>query len=111
MSPQIKCWYKFKTKTARGFFQGWSQYSDSDGSFPIAIIIDELTKQTLEIAAENVAFSKLPPWLTTFEARKVYLCKDINGVLYTALNEAPASTPFDEVIASNILVEGYFDHE
>jgi hypothetical protein len=103
----MKCWYKFRTKIARGFFQAWSLYTDSDGSCIVAIIIDELTKQTVEVAAENVAFSKLPPWLTTFEVRKVYLCKDINGTLYTALNEAPA----DEIIASNILVEGYFDHE
>jgi hypothetical protein len=97
----MNCWYKIRDKVGFGLFQCWSQYTDEDGSYCVAIIVDKINQNTVEVAAEKVSFATTPPWTTNFEVRRVYMCREDNKLVLTF-----SPKPADEILGSNILIEG-----
>jgi len=99
----MNCWYKIRDKVGFGLFQCWSQYTDQDGSYGMAIIVDKINQNTVEVAAEKVSFATIPPWTTNFAVRRVYMCREAKtGGLVPKFN----TEPDDEILASSVLIEG-----
>ena len=99
------CWYREYNKIYRGIFQGWAQYSDSEGiAAAMGIIIDIKTKQTITIEASNISFAEKPPDATNIAYQRVYFCRHrATKEVYVRLVHP---TDEFEVLDSKLLIEG-----